>query len=134
MRSAYYRKLAQLAADVDQLYKDLLQNDAASNIRKYYNMFMNFIRKKYADFDEYRKLNNLKKCADFKRIFGLSFALTYLEAQLGEIGTKIMTLWDRFKNLSYVQDVRNCFSELSRKVRNSCFNLILKSSTILLII
>jgi hypothetical protein len=55
MRSEYYRKLARLAEDVDQLYKDLLQNDTSTNIRKYYSMLINFIRKKYADFDEYRK-------------------------------------------------------------------------------
>jgi len=55
IKSSYYQKMTQLAEDVDQFYKDLLEKDFSENAKKYYAMFISFLQKK-TNLDELSKI------------------------------------------------------------------------------
>lgn len=55
MKSPYYIRVAQLAQDVDALYQDISQNEAATNIKKYYNTTKTFILRKLSEMDDLSK-------------------------------------------------------------------------------
>ncbi|CAG7726200.1 unnamed protein product [Allacma fusca] len=93
MKTTYYQNLMKLADRIDQIYRDLSQNDAPTNIRKYYLMLRELIVTK------------------------ISEANINFENQLGEVGQYLKDLWRKFIQTEYVREVTESWNELAAKVR-----------------
>lgn len=53
MKSQYYQKLAQLARDVDDLYRSISKNDAVANIKEFYGKLKTFLARKLSEMDDF---------------------------------------------------------------------------------
>jgi hypothetical protein len=55
MKSPYYQKLALIAKELDNFYQEILENDVATNIKKYFDIIKTFLRTKLSEMDEIGK-------------------------------------------------------------------------------
>lgn len=91
VESAYFNKISNFTHDVDRIYKDLMANDAFTNIRKYSMLCWEFLKEKYFKFVPFGKeLNDVftELVYEIRKLQKLE-AFEFIASKIAEVQSKL---------------------------------------------
>lgn len=95
----YFHKVSNFTQDIDRLYRDIVSNDALTNIRKYSVLAWQFFKEKYFRLVPFgRELNEIvtELIAELKKLQQLK-AIRFVQDKINEIQEKIDWFADEFQ-------------------------------------
>ncbi|ODN01102.1 Apolipophorin [Orchesella cincta] len=92
MQSPYYQKLQKLAEDLDELYRDIRENDFETIFNKYFGMLKNFISRKLSE-------------------------LSQLKLPLGKLGERLELMLNGMVETEVIQDFKEGFKTAVEQVK-----------------
>ncbi|CAL8109862.1 unnamed protein product [Orchesella dallaii] len=92
MQSPYFQKLQQLAEDLDELYRDIRENDLETNFNKYFGMLTNFISRKLGE-------------------------LSQLKLSLGKLGERVDMILNEMVETEVIHDFKEGFMTAIEQVK-----------------